>query len=242
MTSKTTLRQRWAVGRARVRRWRLLAAVYSPLPWRMNQQQAVALLVRYYAGSKLEDYARTFDITFARYMTHALAMCCLGEEHVRYARRDIWRTIAIYDGHGERHGYFTRFGHEYWVHRGARAGSGGYGDRGPVLPDDLEARLGKVGELPDIPGAMVPKGKSYQWVRESVMGVACANNVAKMRADGWRAVPAKRHPDIHSDDKKRIVISGALLMERSRKLTDAAARRDTELSLSRVQSIKDRQV
>lgn len=58
-----------------------------------------------------------------------------------------------------------------------------------------------------IPREMVPDGMVYQWCRESILGETDLPNMARLKRNGWREVPADRHPEYP------IRIEGLILME-----------------------------
>jgi len=78
----------------------------------------------------------------------------------------------------------------------------------------------------------VPKGKTYQWITLSVCGDTdnWVTDLEVFKASGWKPVPATRHPKMPRKGKQ-IVFRGQLLVERSKKLSDAA--RATEISHAR---------
>lgn len=87
-------------------------------------------------------------------------------------------------------------------------------------------------ELPDpftVIGA-IPKGRAYQWISYAVLGdeTAARSQLEWFLEAGWKAVPARRHPDMPRDKKGRIVHGGQMLVERSAKDVAAAQARKHE--------------
>lgn len=61
----------------------------------------------------------------------------------------------------------------------------------------------------------IPEGYGYQWIRVTTYNEADNNNVRQYMNNGWRPVPADRHPDrFDADDKGHIVFKGNMLVER----------------------------
>jgi hypothetical protein len=77
-----------------------------------------------------------------------------------------------------------------------------------------------------IPPEIVPKGWSYQWNVVSVVGNSdvVMDQVGGMYENGWRPVPAERHPGLFVARGKtgEIVRGGQRLEERPKALTDQA--------------------
>lgn len=75
----------------------------------------------------------------------------------------------------------------------------------------------------------VPVGMSYQWVAIEIFGEA-THNLQRAKADGWKAVPARRHPRMPHRDGK-IIYGGQLLMQRALKKTAAAREKETSAAI-----------
>lgn len=58
-----------------------------------------------------------------------------------------------------------------------------------------------------IPRDIVPDGMVYAWRREAMLGEPDLANIAALKRNGWREVPADRHPD------RPIRLEGLVLME-----------------------------
>lgn len=41
----------------------------------------------------------------------------------------------------------------------------------------------------------IPKGTSYRWIAETILGQPQDDRIASMMEDGWKPVPADRHPE-----------------------------------------------
>lgn len=92
-------------------------------------------------------------------------------------------------------------------------------DRTPARPGALTFRHPLTGEiltrdpLPThdsqyfIPKEIVPEGMVYQWRRESILGEQDLANMASLKRNGWREVPADRHPE------RPVRLEGLVLME-----------------------------
>lgn len=77
-----------------------------------------------------------------------------------------------------------------------------------------------------IPPDLIPPGWSYQWVAQSVKGSQdeVADHNLMLYENGWRAVPADRHPGrfMPVGHKGNIIRGAQMLMERPKALTDEA--------------------
>lgn len=105
---------------------------------------------------------------------------------------------------------------------------------GPVSVEgrngEMLSRKRKTGVDPfAIDNKIVPAGWTYQWNTVTVVGNAdiCLDQSLGMYENGWRPVPAERHPGLFMQHGKtgQIVRGGQRLEERPRELT-AEARRD----------------
>lgn len=59
-----------------------------------------------------------------------------------------------------------------------------------LMMRESEADLGQF----DVPADMVPDGMVYQWHRTEVFGQPDKQSIANAERNGWRSVPASRHP------------------------------------------------
>ena len=92
-------------------------------------------------------------------------------------------------------------------------------DREPVRPGALTFTHPVTGEVLvrdavattdsqyHIPRDLVPEGMVYQWCREMMLGEPDLANISKLKRNGWREVPADRHPDYP------VRLEGLILME-----------------------------
>lgn len=58
-----------------------------------------------------------------------------------------------------------------------------------------------------IPKEIIPDGMVYQWRRKSVLGEPDLANMSNLKRNGWREVPADRHPEFP------VEMEGLVLME-----------------------------
>ena len=100
-------------------------------------------------------------------------------------------------------------------------------------------RRGNISDPLHVDPSMVPEGWEYQWNTVDVYGNAdvVRRQSNEMYANGWRPVPAERHPGIWTaiDYKGPIMMAGCRLDERPKSLCDdaredmrAEARRQTQ--------------
>lgn len=77
-----------------------------------------------------------------------------------------------------------------------------------------------------VPPEIIPKGWSYQWCTETVVGNKdlVVDDTLRMYENGWRPVPSDRHEGrfMPAGYKGNIVRGGQILMERPQALTDEA--------------------
>lgn len=72
---------------------------------------------------------------------------------------------------------------------------------------------------------MVPTGYTYEWKRETYVGLPDVAHQLELRENGWRPVPSKRHPHMMPpgyDGTGPIKLNGMVLMERPIYLTKEA--------------------
>ena len=98
--------------------------------------------------------------------------------------------------------------------------------------EQLTRRRTSVGDKYDVPRAEIPRGWSYQWNPVSVLGQKFSELVEQgdlqMFENGWRPVPASRHPGRWTPHgyEGSIVIDGLRLEERPESLTQEAKQED----------------
>jgi len=73
-----------------------------------------------------------------------------------------------------------------------------------------------------IPREEIPDGFTYQWVRESVYNEPDQPNIVSRGRNGWRAVPADRHPD------RVVALDGLRLYEAPTVFVEAARREERD--------------
>lgn len=123
--------------------------------------------------------------------------------------------------------------------QGARTASPSAGPRDPSRSgvvvfgrdgEELSRSVNVTGDPFNIPEEMIPSGWAYQWNVVSVVGNAdvVRRHSLTMYGQGWRPVPAKRHPGMftpHGFDGD-IVVEGQRLEERPTALSDEAREQD----------------
>lgn len=82
----------------------------------------------------------------------------------------------------------------------------------------------------------IPEGTSYEWKSISVKGRPSDSHQVNLRENGWRPVPAGRHPELLPDGYKgsAIIKDEMMLMERPSYLTDEAKQEDYDLAREQV--------
>lgn len=90
----------------------------------------------------------------------------------------------------------------------------------------------------EIPPELIPEGWSYQWNAVSAFGntdVLLDINMS-MHENGWRPVPAERHPGrfVPAGTKGAVIRGGQMLMERPLALTEEARREDMVVAQSQI--------
>lgn len=88
----------------------------------------------------------------------------------------------------------------------------------------------------DIPPGSIPHGMSYQWNNYTVLGAEDVHYNNSMAAQGWRPVPASRHPELVPEGvtSGHIVIGGQILVERPQELTNEARRYELDKARNEV--------
>lgn len=94
----------------------------------------------------------------------------------------------------------------------------------------LSRQRTQTGDIYEIPRELIPQGWDYQWCAVSVVGnteILMDQNLM-MAENGWRPVPAERHPGrfMPVGHKGSIVRGGQMLMERPMALSEEARAED----------------
>lgn len=103
-------------------------------------------------------------------------------------------------------------------------------------------RKGNIDQF-DIPTHIIPSGWSYEWKRNTVYNEADPAYEVALRENGWRPVPASRHPQYMPADWKGGTIDrgGMRLYERPMELTLEARMEDDDLAREAI-NIRRRQM
>lgn len=90
-----------------------------------------------------------------------------------------------------------------------------------------------------------PEGWTYEFKRESVFGKPDTRHQIGLRENGWRPVPASRHPEMMPegyDPDGPIRIDGQMLMERPEYLTQEAREEDHSIAMGEVDKVRASQM
>lgn len=94
-----------------------------------------------------------------------------------------------------------------------------------------------------VPEEIVPQGWKYQWNAVSVLGKPHTNETIKMYAQGWRPVPAGRHPGLYMPEgtnaNAAIEVDGLRLEERPLELCEEAEAEGRAASIQLQEDQKD---
>lgn len=92
----------------------------------------------------------------------------------------------------------------------------------------LTRRRAQVGDEFFVPPNEIPKGWTYQWNTFAITGQEAVETQLQMHANGWRPVPATRHPGrwTAAGHKGAIIVKGLRLEERPIELTREAQAED----------------
>lgn len=128
----------------------------------------------------------------------------------------------------------------------ARSGSFRSDDvRTDTVTGELRRRRYHSGEMPNeffIPDSDIPPGTSYQWNNYQVFGQNNPSYDSHMLMQGWRPVPAERHPNlVPKDHTGPIIVKGQILMERPVELTQEALQEDYDRAVGEVR-LKEEQL
>ena len=75
-----------------------------------------------------------------------------------------------------------------------------------------------------------PRGMTYEWKAQTVMGYELTEQQIMQEANGWTPVPSERHPELTGSRGAKggiIKRGGQILMERPEEITREAAEMDT---------------
>lgn len=105
----------------------------------------------------------------------------------------------------------------------------------------LTRRRVSVGDIFDVPKHEIPRGWEYQWNIMTVTGEEKLDVQLEMQANGWRPVPASRHPGRWTQDgfEGAIVVRGLRLEERPAALSQEAREEDTARARAQVRDQTD---
>lgn len=94
----------------------------------------------------------------------------------------------------------------------------------------LTRRRSVAGDIYHIEPHEIPNGWTYQWNTHTVGGQEQMQMQLQMHANGWRPVPASRHPNrwTQPGHEGHIIVNGLRLEERPEQLTAEAKAEDTE--------------
>ena len=92
----------------------------------------------------------------------------------------------------------------------------------------LTRRRTTVGDIYHVPAEEIPEGWDYQWNTYTVLNEQATDHQVMMHTNGFRAVPASRHPGrwTHPGEKGGIIVNGMRLEERPSSLGDEARAED----------------
>lgn len=105
----------------------------------------------------------------------------------------------------------------------------------------LSRRFKSTGDEFDVPRELVPDGWEYQWNVVSVHNQEVVDQQLQMQANGWRPVPAERHPGrwTATNHKGAIIVKGLRLEERPKSLSDEARAEDYARAKAQVRDQTD---
>lgn len=123
----------------------------------------------------------------------------------------------------------------------ARSGSFRSTDaRTETVTDPLRQRRYRHSEIPNefhIPDEQIPDGTSYQWNNFTVFGQGNPSQDSYMAMQGWRPVPASRHPHLMPEGATGpVIVKGQILVERPMELTREALQEDYERAVGEVKA------
>ena len=107
--------------------------------------------------------------------------------------------------------------------------------------EQLTRRRTTVGDIHFVPPNEIPHGWDYQWNTVTVTGKEFVEEQQIMAGNGWRPVPATRHPGrwFPPDYKGAIIVKGLRLEERPTALGNEARAEDREKARDQVRSQTD---
>lgn len=84
---------------------------------------------------------------------------------------------------------------------------------------------------------VIPTNTSYEWKRTKCFGQPDSDHQVDLRENGWKPVPAHRHPSMMPDGHTgAIEKNGQMLMERPKYLTQEARQEDYDIAREQVRS------
>ena len=92
-----------------------------------------------------------------------------------------------------------------------------------------------------VPPNEIPKGWTYQWNPVTVLNQEATASLRMMHANGWRPVPADRHPGRWTapGEKGQIIVDGLRLEERPEALTKEAQLEDFDRAKAQMRDQTD---
>jgi hypothetical protein len=88
---------------------------------------------------------------------------------------------------------------------------------------------------------IIPKGWDYQWNTYTVHGQIAVDEQVNMHANGWRAVPASRHPGLYVPvgEQGAIIKKGLRLEERPKAMSEEARQEEYAKAYGRMRDATD---
>jgi len=92
-----------------------------------------------------------------------------------------------------------------------------------------------------VPPEVIPEGWTYEWKRETLLGMPDTAHMQNMSANGWSPVMAETHPGLFmpNDYKGPIRRDDMILMERPAELTEEARREEQQAAKALMQAQKE---
>ena len=105
----------------------------------------------------------------------------------------------------------------------------------------LTRRRTAVGDIFHVPGEEIPEGWDYQWNTYTVLNQQATDVQVLMHANGWRPVPADRHPSRWTSPGTTgaIIVNGMRLEERPTALGDQAREEDKQKARTQMRDQTD---
>lgn len=94
--------------------------------------------------------------------------------------------------------------------------------------DDLDYKVEDTSSRLHVPAEIIPEGIEYQWCTCEVFGQQMPQRLSWWQRQGWRSVPAERHPGRWTPlgATGAIIMDGLMLMERPKAWCDRARAHD----------------